>query len=196
MGQRRTRDAWSKLYVFPGGRVDRGDSRVVPARPLTATVERRLAQGCSPARARALAVAAIRETWEETGLRIAAPTASVPSRVPEDWRGFLDRGEAPDLGGLHLLCRAITPPKRPKRFNARFFIVDAARAQGTLSGNGELHDLHWIDLEATDRLETPVITRVVLQELRELLAKYGRATTARRTPLFKTVHGEHRRLLE
>ena len=79
-----------------------------------------LAKGAKPRLAQALAVAAARELEEETGLSLGSP---------------------PDLSGLDYLCRAITPPESPIRFNARFFIVDAgsgsrARSQGPASWRG------------------------------------------------------------
>lgn len=103
MGRRASRDAWSDRDVFPGGRVDRSDSRVSPATPLRPEVERRLCVACSPARARALAVAAIRETIEETGLILGRP-APEPSAVPlpqnttavlRELRPCLDSGREP-----------------------------------------------------------------------------------------------------
>ena len=75
--------------------------------------------------AHALSAAAIRELWEETGLplglrgRWAAPP-------PEDWRGFADFGYRPSAAALRYVFRAITPTFRPRRFDARFFLLDAA----------------------------------------------------------------------
>ena len=57
-------------YVFPGGRLEPGDRRMNIAGPLDARVEARLLKGragSDPSFARALALAAIRETFEETG---------------------------------------------------------------------------------------------------------------------------------
>ena len=54
LGQRHGGHAFMpNRYVFPGGRVDPSDSRVVPATSLTQDVARRLEKNCSPARARA-----------------------------------------------------------------------------------------------------------------------------------------------
>src|SRR5580700_2185706 len=58
-------------FVFPGGRVDTADGRVPVAAPIPKTLEANLLKGTpkiTPARARSLAVAAIREACEETGL--------------------------------------------------------------------------------------------------------------------------------
>ena len=72
LGQRNGGHAFMpNRYVFPGGRVDPSDSRVIPATELNHEVASRLEKNCGPARARALAVAAVRETYEETGLMLA-----------------------------------------------------------------------------------------------------------------------------
>src|SRR5450432_1343941 len=58
-------------FVFPGGRVDKSDNRIPVAAPIPKALEANLLKGSpkiTPSRARALAVAAIREACEETGL--------------------------------------------------------------------------------------------------------------------------------
>src|SRR5258708_7886916 len=52
-------------WVFPGGRIDRSDFRAPHATPLRRDVAARLEKTTSPSRARALAMAAVRETFEE-----------------------------------------------------------------------------------------------------------------------------------
>lgn len=138
------------VYVFPGGRLDAADLRAQPLRPLPPSVTERLADHCSPRRAQALAVTAVRETFEETGLTL----------------GTLgDSGLRPDLGGLDYLARAITPSASPIRFHARFFLADGGQAEGSLGGSGELIDLHWISLEAALRLPLADVTEFLLGEL-------------------------------
>ena len=71
-------------------------------------------------------------------------------------------------------ARAITPPFRNRRFDARFFMIDAEHTQGEVherpQGSGELLDLHWVELFRTQHMEgIPHITRVVLQELKRRL---------------------------
>src|SRR5258706_753511 len=56
-------------FVFPGGRVDKSDNRVPVAAPISRELETNLLKGSpriTPSRARALAIAAIREACEET----------------------------------------------------------------------------------------------------------------------------------
>jgi 8-oxo-dGTP pyrophosphatase MutT (NUDIX family) len=159
-------------YVFPGGRVDRADARMPVARPLAPELEALLMKRMlhpSPARARALALAAIRETFEETGIMLGAP-ANRPVAVPNGpWSAFARARVLPDLSTLQFIGRAITPPGRPRRFDARFFTVDASRIahrlDGVTSPDAELIELVWMPLEEAAQLDLPAVTRVMLEEL-------------------------------
>jgi 8-oxo-dGTP pyrophosphatase MutT (NUDIX family) len=163
-------------YVFPGGRVEPSDYTVPVASPLHPEIERRLmAQVHRPsaARARALAVAAIRELGEETGLFIGH--RGEPAAVGHGpWRGYPDAGVIPDLGRLFFLARAITPPRRARRFDTRFFVADADaiahRIEGLVTPESELVDLVWMPLNETAGLDMVTITKVVLGELQERVA--------------------------
>jgi len=163
-------------FVFPGGKVDRGDGRIKPPFDLHPAVMERLCQGCSETRARALALAAIRETYEETGLVLGEPdTPTLKTRSPH-WSDFLRHDVNPRLDVLHYIARAITPPYRNRRFDARFFMVDAAHIQGEVKerpeGSGELLDLHWVTLaDAQGMDQLPHITRMVLLELERRLGE-------------------------
>ena len=161
-------------FVFPGGKVDAADGRLRPPHDLHPDVMARLCRGCSPTRARALALAAIRETYEETGLVIGEPhTPTLKSRSPH-WADFLRLDINPRLDVLHLIARAITPPYRNRRFDARFFMIDAEHIQGEVherpQGSGELLDLHWVELSRAQHMDQlPHVTRLVLQELERRL---------------------------
>jgi len=152
-------------WVFPGGRIDRSDFRAPFASDLRPEVAARLHKTAPPRRARALALTAVRETFEEAGLLLARPA---PARVAAGpWRDFLEIGAAPDLAALDFIARAITPPYRPKRFDARFFV---ANAEALLSLErradcGELDEIAWVDMDEALALDLPNITRFVLQEL-------------------------------
>lgn len=146
MGRRPARSAFApSVFVFPGGRVDAADFTVSPSAPLAAACARRTA---APARlATALAVAAIRETHEETGLTLGDPVR-------------------PDLSLLTLAARAITPTNSPIRFHARFFSADAAHATGVLGETAELSDLAFIGVdEALATLPLMDVTEAVLAAL-------------------------------
>ena len=107
-------------YVFPGGRIDPEDRRMIAAGALPGPCEQRLAARCvrpSAQRGRALALAAIRETFEETGLLFGSAEYGAPENPPPGvWSEFAAKGIFPDLGAVTFVARAITPPRRPKRF--------------------------------------------------------------------------------
>jgi 8-oxo-dGTP pyrophosphatase MutT (NUDIX family) len=118
-------------------------------------------------------MAAIRETYEETGLILGEPdTPTLRSRSPH-WREFLKFDVNPRLDSLHLIARAITPPYRKRRFDARFFMGDADLIQGDVheapEGSGELLGIHWVSLKDAQALELPNITRMVLGEVERRL---------------------------
>jgi 8-oxo-dGTP pyrophosphatase MutT (NUDIX family) len=180
-------------FVFPGGKVDPADSRIVPPHDLHPAVMQRLRRGCTPTRARALALAAIRETYEETGLVIGEPHTPTLKSRSRPWADFLQHDVNPRLDVLHLIARAITPPYRNRRFDARFFMIDAEHIQGDVherpQGSGELLDLHWVALSQAQHMEQlPHITRVVLQELeRRLHAGAGPEVCG---PFMRVRHGK------
>jgi 8-oxo-dGTP pyrophosphatase MutT (NUDIX family) len=165
-------------FVFPGGRVEPRDRLVPCATPLDAAVEAALMRGTrrpSERKARAFAVAALRETFEETGLLIGrkrdeAARAERTKAAPV----FAEAGVDPDLGALHFIARAITPPRRPRRFDTRFFAADAQtiaeRVDGIVGPDAELVELVWLPIAEAQRLEMSTITQVVLQELEARIA--------------------------
>lgn len=175
MGQRHAgHDFMPEKYVFPGGRLDPADHRIQPVRELAPRVAERAAHGASPARARALALAAIRETFEEAGLVVGRRVPRPPRSRSPRWRPFLERGVAPSLEGLDFVARAITPPGNPRRYDARFFMVDARSIVGgpdaALGGDGELHHLHWVPVGEAQKLDLPEVTHLVIDEVARRLA--------------------------
>jgi 8-oxo-dGTP pyrophosphatase MutT (NUDIX family) len=165
-------------YVFPGGRVEPHDRHVPVAGHLDRHVEEKLMRHVSrPSRdkARALAVAAIRAVFEETGLLVGRKVEDTP-RVAADGPAdpFAAAGVRPDLSALHLIARAITPPGRPRRFDARFFAADADlivhRVDGVVHPDAELVDLTWLPIEKARELDIPPVTKRVLAELEARVA--------------------------
>lgn len=155
-------------FVFPGGRVDPHDHTPPTSGDLAPETMHRLRRRhrVSMRRARALGLAAIRETFEETGLVLGRPIDRDIDldMLAEDWRPFFEAGFAPALDALDYIFRAVTPPNNFRRFDARFFIIDAALAQGEIGGSGELVDLQWIPIqEAMEMPRTPSPTRGALQ---------------------------------
>ena len=151
-------------WVFPGGRIDRADWRAPSASELRPEV----ADKVGP-RARALAMAAVRETFEEAGLLLAKPAAA--QRAPGPWAAFTAKGALPHLEPLGYVARAITPPYRAKRFDARFFLADAAELMSLerLPDCGELDEIAWVSLDEALALDLPSITRFVVAEVRRRL---------------------------
>ena len=161
-------------WVFPGGRVERTDPSAAFATDLAHADARRLGREVTPRRARALALAAVRETFEETGLLLAEPAP--PASVAGPWREFRAAGALPDLAALRYIARAITPPGRTRRFDARFFM---AEAEALLSLErrpdcGELDEIAWVDLDEALGLDLPNITRFVVREVAQRLEEPGR----------------------
>jgi 8-oxo-dGTP pyrophosphatase MutT (NUDIX family) len=141
-------------FVFPGGRTEAGDELMPIAKPLDKDVEIRLmreVEDATDVKARALAAAAIRETFEETGLVLGARHGSNPGAAPEgSWAEFTKAGFYPDLSVLHFIARAITPPRPPRRFDTRFFSVDASsiahKVENVVHAEAELVELVWLPI--------------------------------------------------
>lgn len=164
-------------FVFPGGRMEPLDRRMGAATPLDPRIEARLMQHTrrpSADKARALALAAIRETFEETGLLLGAPQSQPVASPGGPWDAFAAAQIAPDLGAVHFVARAITPPGRTKRFDTRFFAVDAgaiaARQDGVVGPDTELTELTWHPIAEASQLDMPGITAAVLDELSARIA--------------------------
>lgn len=168
MGQRGVRAAFMpERFVFPGGAVDPGDAAVPLASPLAGKCRAALADGATHPAPEALAAAAIRELWEETGQVLGRPGDW--TAPPEDWRAFAATGHLPAAAPLSFVFRAITPPGRPRRFDARFFVADAAALASDpddfASASDELSALQWIPLTEVRRFPLPFVTEVVLAEI-------------------------------
>ena len=173
-------------WVFPGGRIDRADFTAACATDLPRAEAARLQRELPPHRARALALAAVRETFEETGLMLAEPAP--PASVAGPWREFRAEGALPDLAALSYIARAITPPGRTRRFDARFFMADASALlhPEPTAGSGELDEIAWLPLGEARGLDLPAITRFVLAEVAERLSDPDRPL-----PFVRMVRGRH-----
>ena len=108
-------------YVFPGGRVDPADKHIAVEDDLKPGDLKKLMVAMkgtpSEARARALALAAVRETFEEAGLLIGTPLGAAAAPKAPTWQDFFATGYRPALARLTFFARAITPPGRPRRFD-------------------------------------------------------------------------------
>jgi 8-oxo-dGTP pyrophosphatase MutT (NUDIX family) len=158
-------------FVFPGGRIEPLDCQMTAVSELHPDTEAKLrvraAEGA--AEPRAFALAAIRETAEETGLLLGVQRDQGPETPGEIWSEFAKAHVHPDLGDIHYIARAITPPRRPKRFDTRFMTADASAIAHTIGGvvgpDSELVELVWTPIEEAAHLDLPTITAIVLEEL-------------------------------
>jgi 8-oxo-dGTP pyrophosphatase MutT (NUDIX family) len=180
-------------FVFPGGRIERADFAMPTENPLHPQVEMQLmrrVQRPSIARARALAAAAIREAFEETGLLLGQRRTGVAANGP--WRAFAEAGVMPDLSCLRYVARAITPPRRPRRFDTRFFVADARaiahRIEDVVGPDTELIELVWMPIVEAEQLDMPTVTKVMLIELEaRIAAGLGHDLPV---PLYRMVRGQ------
>lgn len=159
-------------WVFPGGRVDRTDALAPAATEMSPETEASLADGNVRRKPRAFPLTAVRETYEETGLVVGKANA-LHGPAPEGWRDYAAHRAAPELHKFAFICRAITPPHRARRFDARFFFAlaedvlldDARHAHGD-----ELLHIKWFELDEALELDLPSVTRFVLGETKKRLA--------------------------
>ncbi|MDO9415898.1 NUDIX hydrolase [Pararhizobium sp.] len=191
VGRRSSRHVFMPdVHVFPGGRRDRRDHAIVCGPDLQPDVLDRLKSAAGPragdARMRALALAAIRELHEETGLSLGASSGD----GNEQANGSLPF--LPDLSNLRYIARAITPPGHPRRFDTRFFAVFADETgldTGMLCNSDELDDLRWIDVNDTSSVKMPDITEIILGELNSCLRDDPSLPFGRPVPFYYTRRG-------
>jgi 8-oxo-dGTP pyrophosphatase MutT (NUDIX family) len=169
MGERSASHAFLPgRFVFPGGRLDVADQRLAVETDLRPEVRAKVAAGTTTSRARGLALAAVRETFEEAGILVGRRhEARVHTRSPH-WRRFFSHGVSPRLEALDFVARAITPPGRPRRFDARFFMADASEIAAELdqsTATGELLKPVWLMLAEARAADVLPITRCVLDEV-------------------------------
>jgi 8-oxo-dGTP pyrophosphatase MutT (NUDIX family) len=165
------------VYVFPGGRRDRGDHilpftgdlhPLVLAKLMTAAPQR-----MGPAGARALALAALRELQEETGIRPAG-------------------ADGPDLSMLRYVARAVTPPGNLRRYDTRFFLGFCEGGVFDMSHFGdtdELDDLQWLDIATIFSLKLAQITKTVLEDVMDLMKLDPSFPFGNPVPFYRMRHG-------
>lgn len=161
-------------FVFPGGAVEASDPDVVswagPAPDRWATV-----WSCDVSTAAGLVVAAVRETFEESGVLLAGPDAGSVVADTDDpelvaVRPRLDAGELAfeDFLRAHgLVLRTdllgpwshwITPEFEPRRFDTRFFVAVLPEGQTVGALPGEADRAAW----------TPVSTAIAAVDAGEM----------------------------
>lgn len=194
MGRRSQKHAFMPgRLVFPGGRTDSSDSRIAVAQDLHADEERRLAtetRRSTPSRARAIALSAVRETWEEAGLLIGHKGPFVINRA--DWRGFAEHSVRPSLERLRYLARAITPPGRVRRYDTRFLACFRDAVAVELADGGptdELEELVWLTIAQALEADIPFITKQILHDLEKRLIDDPDLNAGGAAPFYRMVRG-------
>jgi 8-oxo-dGTP pyrophosphatase MutT (NUDIX family) len=173
MGRRAIRhDFMPSVYVFPGGRVDRADSYAGWAGRLSARTQNILEAAYSPRAARAVALAAVRETYEETSLMLGEVGRAARNPRNASYQAFYSAGQQPDISGLEVIGRAITPPRRHKRFDTWFFAKDMnAAGPHAPRDSHELLNVGWFSYEEIETLKTHVATETMINVLQRFLAQ-------------------------
>jgi 8-oxo-dGTP pyrophosphatase MutT (NUDIX family) len=174
MGRRHARHAFMPgKFVFPGGRTDPADSRIAVAEDLhpaeAESLGKRLSRA-SASRSRAIALSAIRETYEEAGLLIGRKGAFATAKP--GWQGFVEHGVQPSLAPLRFVARAITPPGRVRRFDTRFLACWQSDVAVVLPEGGptdELEEIVWLPIAEAKLADIPTITKAILGELEQRL---------------------------
>lgn len=171
MGRRNTGHAFMPdLWVFPGGRVDRTDYAAPMGEPLRPDIAALFDAHLPPRLGKAVAMAAVRETFEETGLLLGRKAPARGAAGP--WREFLAQGALPDLSALDILGRAITPPQLAKRFDAWFLMAEADRliSLERQPDCGELEEIAWLEFDEAMEMKLPTITKLMMGEARHRLS--------------------------
>jgi 8-oxo-dGTP pyrophosphatase MutT (NUDIX family) len=146
-------------FVFPGGRIETLDAKMSAVSEMHPDMQMKLLERVTDRSvdfARALALTAVREVAEETGILLGVKGNEPPVVPGEIWTEFAKAKVHPDLGNIHFIARAITPPRRPRRFDTRFFTADAtaiaARIEGVVGPDTELVELVWIPIKDAAKL--------------------------------------------
>ena len=197
MGKRHQRHTFLPgSFVFPGGGVDAADRLMPVGAPLDPRAEAKLMlhmRRPSAAKAQGLALAAIRETFEETGLLLGTKRASAPAAPAGPWTAFAEASIHPDLSTVHFIARAITPPRRKRRYDTRFFTADATaiahKIEGKVGPDAELVELVWLPLDGIKgKIELLAITEIVLQDLhKQIEAGFSHDLPV---PFYRVLHGK------
>lgn len=201
MGQRGGRHVFmAGRFVFPGGRVDDCDRDLAAASPLSGDVLERLtgdvAPGFTGLDAAALAFAAIRETFEETGVLV-GEERPFGAAMPPAFAAFAERGLSPAAGALVPVARAITPAGAPRRFDTRFFVISASSIAGITETfdppTDELERIGWVSAGALDDHSIAPITRTVLGEVMARMKDGSWRDASMKMPFYRVVDGGFRR---
>lgn len=186
MLRRHARATFPSMLVFPGGVVDPGDSEPIWDDLVSGDAGLTAEQ-------RAIRIAGVRETWEESGLLIAHhggkhPGSDASTPFPAVARGAGNGRIAVDE--LQHFAHWVTPELEPKRFDTRFYLVRAPEDQIARADGGETLEHRWVSprelLERTGSDEPPLMfpTRLNLLRLAESENSEQAFAAARQRPRF------------
>ncbi len=139
-------------FVFPGGKVDEAD-RTLPAGAVSGDPDARLVDAVGADTARALVVAAIRETFEECGVLLADRTPSdtadarirMNDRSGWDWTDWLLGGRVRlDLSALTWWSWWVTPAGVHRRYDTKFFVAERPNGAHADHDKIETTDSVWV----------------------------------------------------
>ena len=164
-------------FVFPGGRLDVIDQRLQVRGELHPAVLARLQKATrkevTDRKLRGLALAAIRETFEETGLIIGRETPARRATRHPIWLQYFRHGVEPPLESMDFIARAITPAYRTRRFDTRFFMIHDefiySDPEHVARASGELNEIHWLTFAEARGLDLPAVTRWAIDIVEERL---------------------------
>ena len=185
-------------FVFPGGRLDLIDQRLqVPgnlSRPVMERLRKATRKTVSDRKLRGLALAAIRETFEETGLVVGRPASKPVTTTHPVWRNYLAHGAEPPLEHMDFIARAITPAYRTRRFDTRFFMIHDQfifnDPEQISDASGELNELHWLTLNEARQLDLPAVTRWAIDLVEQRIQLSPREQLKQSAPFVRFVKGQ------
>ena len=150
MGQRPKNSKFApNVWVFPGGKVEKSDTlnkNIKLNKKILNDLKKLKSNNFLSS---ALVSAALRETYEETGLKLINQ----------------------NLKDLWVLARAITPANQKIRFDTKFFVLEENNFTNKIKGNGELHNLGFINTREAIKLPLFDITHFLLEDLESLSQK-------------------------
>ena len=184
-------------FVFPGGKLDRVDQQLqVPGElsdPVMTRLRKSTRKDVGDRKLRGLALAAIRETYEETGLVIGRKAVSPLRSRNSIWQEYFAHDVEPPLEHMDFIARAITPPNPNRRFDTRFFMVHDRFIQNdperVVDASGELNEIHWISLSKARQLDLPSITRWIIDRVEERIRFDTSAQLEQSAPFIRFING-------
>ena len=186
LGMRRSTQVFAPgKLVFPGGSVDPADHALTLDEELAQHHRAPLLAEQPGHRPEAFALAALRETFEEAGLVFGTARPAIPPSAAGGWPAYFATGFAPTLAPLSFIARALTPPGRSRRFDARFFMVSADDiALDTGATDGEFERLLWLPMADAGAHGLHSMTQIVVDEAAAFLALGDAARRAAPVPFF------------